>query len=596
MKFRALASLALSLLSGPVAAFDPGRASNYASPDLYRPNVDSIIVRGKNSSGEISGMSLAAPSAYGASMLLSDLFKRSQSIRDIAGVDCTGVADSSYPLSVAVLALKGTGTRIDVDGGCKVKLAGAAQVWLSGVTIEGPGSRDTSPAGAYGQQGGTFLLTDKAKSPFVVSEAWGLNGLKFYWPNQTEAAAVANGGNPIAYPALIAPHGVDQVNSFFFERNQVVNAYDIFDLTVAGGGTNANGGGGSGRIGNNQMFALRYYFRLRRLGGETFIYNNQFSFVAGLYQIAVATNLRNYATANAEVFRVEGDGSSTTQSTVSVDGIQVHNNLVFGDAARFIHVKGGRIDISTFSNNSLDAAGEFLNVELGGAVTATSFTGGYAICKNLHNATAIKNCVSFENGAAPGNTPYFNGFKIVEAAGHGYVFSAIGGSLSVVGGSILNIGNATGLTTPRNGITFNAPSGILTVVGTPISTSPTNRALGPAGIEVDNAASSAITGVSLTNFLNPFYYGVTTGSHRLVGSATFGSIGGAAVNGPGAAIVRRAANVWDVGPVDPLITVLSAPASSTAPCQPGQIMADLTYIYTCVAANSWRRAPVGSTW
>lgn len=38
------------------------------------------------------------------------------------------------------------------------------------------------------------------------------------------------------------------------------------------------------------------------------------------------------------------------------------------------------------------------------------------------------------------------------------------------------------------------------------------------------------------------------------------------------------------------------PASSKAPCSPGQISVDATYIYTCVAANSWHRTSNGGSW
>ena len=43
------------------------------------------------------------------------------------------------------------------------------------------------------------------------------------------------------------------------------------------------------------------------------------------------------------------------------------------------------------------------------------------------------------------------------------------------------------------------------------------------------------------------------------------------------------------------IVAVSAPTSSTSPGTPGQIAYDSTYIYVCVANNTWKRASI-STW
>jgi hypothetical protein len=41
-------------------------------------------------------------------------------------------------------------------------------------------------------------------------------------------------------------------------------------------------------------------------------------------------------------------------------------------------------------------------------------------------------------------------------------------------------------------------------------------------------------------------------------------------------------------------TLFATPASSSATCTQGQIEFDAAYIYTCVAANTWRRAATTS--
>ena len=43
-----------------------------------------------------------------------------------------------------------------------------------------------------------------------------------------------------------------------------------------------------------------------------------------------------------------------------------------------------------------------------------------------------------------------------------------------------------------------------------------------------------------------------------------------------------------------LFVNLAKPASSSAPCTAGQLMADQSFIYVCVAENTWRRSPLGA--
>ncbi|MGU3417785.1 hypothetical protein [Methylobacterium sp. D54C] len=56
----AVAALA-ALLSGHALAFDADQARRYPSPDLYRPNVDSLILRGTGSQGPADGFSVTLP-------------------------------------------------------------------------------------------------------------------------------------------------------------------------------------------------------------------------------------------------------------------------------------------------------------------------------------------------------------------------------------------------------------------------------------------------------------------------------------------------------------------------------------------------------
>jgi len=58
MRFRLIIAAILSLLPSLAGAYDPARAPGYGSPDMYRPNMDSVILRGNNSRGQAGGLSV----------------------------------------------------------------------------------------------------------------------------------------------------------------------------------------------------------------------------------------------------------------------------------------------------------------------------------------------------------------------------------------------------------------------------------------------------------------------------------------------------------------------------------------------------------
>ncbi|MGU3467607.1 hypothetical protein ACLBXO_22425 [Methylobacterium sp. C33D] len=52
---RILTAFAALLIAAPAVAYDASKAPRYASPDMYRPNVDTVIVQGGASTGGVSG-------------------------------------------------------------------------------------------------------------------------------------------------------------------------------------------------------------------------------------------------------------------------------------------------------------------------------------------------------------------------------------------------------------------------------------------------------------------------------------------------------------------------------------------------------------
>lgn len=472
-------------------------------------------------------------------------------VRDF-GASCNGVTDDSAALARAADALANSGSTLDVLGDCRLRLAGAAQVWLRGVDLRGPGVRELGAQGhVYGMQGGSILLADRTKAPFLVSSGWSIEGLNFVWPEQTEYDIAKNRSQPIAYPALIVPHetgGVgDLVYSWRFSNNQVENAYDIADLRAA---TDV----GHWHWDDNQEFALRYHIRLQRSGGESWITNNQFSLIAQFYGIA-GTNkagpggkqtllMEHFAATHAEVLHIDGAGTASVVERRSVDGMSMKGNYAL--AMRFaVHVVGGTLNIGSMIGDSFDQVQTVLQADHGGAFDAVHVVGGEWLCQAFGGG-AVAPCVSVDG--APGSTLSMEGVQVPVTLGPAIVFKdrGVGASLSIVGGSLLNVGNIDS-GNPYSAITFDAPNGMLVVSSLPITT--TAKGQRDAGaIVIKSAKAAVLTGIVFGGWKGLLAVDTKAGAFSLTGSTSFGSLAGAgplAVSGTGADLVAQSGNRWD---------------------------------------------------
>jgi hypothetical protein len=89
-----------------------------------------------------------------------------------------------------------------------------------------------------------------------------------------------------------------------------------------------------------------------------------------------------------------------------------------------------------------------------------------------------------------------------------------------------------------------------------------------------------------------------SGSLQLINSNTLQLPGGQNITtraGDIALVVSKGAGVFGVVLVENPVE-FGTPASSSAACTQGQMEFDATYIYTCVATNTWHRASNGATW
>lgn len=513
---------------------------------------------------------LVTPMDAATSRKSLSMFAERRSVRDY-GAACDGTTDDSAAVAAGAAALRGTGAALYVPSNCRIRMGGASQVWLKGVSLVSDANKEdggvfgTIPL-PIGLQGGTIIIDTTVASPFVVSNSWGLHGLIFYWPQQTEALAVARGSAPLVYPPLVSSHGTDPCQDGHFTRNQVENAYDIMDLT----GCSTLGGAGHMQISNNQMFALRYYTRWRLMAGETFITDNQFSPAAWVSGIMGTTTgvLRSFAAQNAEAIRVEGDGNTSQASTVSVDGMRLTGNYAF--LMHYgLHVVGGQYNIATWLGNSFDEVTTPVAVDSGGLILATTISGGTWVCQNYVIPT-VAPCLTV-SGGAPGTTLALSNVDIPQGLGTVVNFNDTGGAnLSITGGRIANVGNHT-LAGLFAGVQFNAPNGQLTIVGTLISAAPAAWA-NAQGVVVTAAKTSVMTGLTLGQWTVPMVNNTTVGAHVVTGSVSYGSLANAsnlAIQGAGSVI--QIGNKFDIGKA---IASIYAPSGQTGLIQCGGVDAN----------------------
>lgn len=149
---------ALALLSTHALAFDPPVANRYPSPDLYRPNVDSLIIRGDGTTGNLSGASVQ-PEGSPLKVRLDRLLGRRKNVADFPGWDPTGATDSTSAIQAAINALPASGGVVEVPCGSTPKITSTLNI-------------HNGSASAYTTRNGTqFEATCAAPSSWSFSGA-----------------------------------------------------------------------------------------------------------------------------------------------------------------------------------------------------------------------------------------------------------------------------------------------------------------------------------------------------------------------------------------------------------------------------------------
>lgn len=215
MRFRLIAAALLALLSANAFAYDASRAPRYASPDMYRPNVDGLTINGSGltcapgAACDVGSLKVALPSL--ATRTLLDRLLERPSVVDY-GVDITGVNDST----VAFAAALNSGKRVSAPCGT-IRLVSTVSVTMQAL-FDGPGNclklKYDAPAGSA-----TAPLMD------IKPSAAGSRFDGFSFDHQANTKGFTDpavyGGNLIAGSAILV-----QADNTTLTRVTGANAYD----------------------------------------------------------------------------------------------------------------------------------------------------------------------------------------------------------------------------------------------------------------------------------------------------------------------------------------------------------------------------------
>lgn len=297
-----------------------------------------------------------------------------------AGADPTGVTDCTSILIAAIAQAKVNGSFAVVIPRGKF-LVNTGAIDLANVAIIGNGVQESSTP--YSDAGSVFLLTSTTTSPFTLGRGVTIQGMSFFYPNQTDAVTP-----PTVYPPLFTGTYVTQ---FKFLDNTVVNAYQFLKITTGSVGV------GDCVISRNRIYAIDRTFWLLNGAPEVLtVTENLFSW--GVYEDVVNAGpnyyLRNYTAGSGEFFRIDVSGGSYT----SVDGLDFASNLVFG--YRYgVRVVSGTLNVSTIGGNKFDAVSTVLSVEGSAALVNSLFEGNLIYSYKTGDSTTEFNSIVFSSSA-----------------------------------------------------------------------------------------------------------------------------------------------------------------------------------------------------
>ena len=235
---------------------------------------------------------------------------------------------------------------------------------------------------------------------------------------------------------------------------------------------------------------------------------------------STAFYLRDYVVTNGVGLHVNGDGSPTSRSTYSVDGV-FHEGLWFG-FAKALEVEGGTLT-NSYINANFDACQQILHVHDDGAIAATAIMPAAAtyLYKLNYTETATPPGIQIENPApGPGLSP-INSIDIGGAIDFstGSLVSATGDYIDNINVSLQSYAFAAFITTAGtyHAVSIDAPAAFVSVSGRYRAYQASAGGVNRTGVIVADSALTNINGAQFQYCDRPIDITDTAGSYIISG-------------------------------------------------------------------------------
>lgn len=272
---------------------------------------------------------------------------------DQYGVVANGVTSNDAAMKAVGLVCSAVGGKVLLPyGDILMSGAGANTTTIENCKWEGSGI----PGGYVNSRpsnGTRVLLTSTTIKPFILKSSWSLEGINFFYPNQT------TGTTP--YPPLFSDDGGTNVSFGYIHNIIVANAYDAFAATVNVDWSNIDGS-------DSSIYAVNDGFRLNSTGDSWRLTNIHFTHgpwasMAGYPGVASALNAANH---NNSILHVTAGSGSVTWA--------------LSNSSSFSWRYGVRVDSGAyFVNSNIDVVWDGVLTQIdtsaGGCMNNTVFSG-----------------------------------------------------------------------------------------------------------------------------------------------------------------------------------------------------------------------------
>lgn len=453
------------------------------------------------------------------------------------GLDTTGATSSDVALAAALATCSASGAHLYLPPG-QIKITGVAgTIPWSNCLVEGAGVI----SGAYGSTpslGTTILLTNTAITPFTVGSNWGVRGINFYWPNQTNGTTV--------YPALFTQGASTASAHWFADHINIVNAYDGFNMAVGAPGS------GAWQISHSWIYAVHDAFQMNYIGDS--VHFDDVQFTPGTW-LAIC----NFSTA-CEAAIDAGSNYNTIFHLKS----GAATNMVVSNAAVFDWRYGFKLDSGAVIGLSditmtWDGVQTILDTTSGGSWSIQIPFRGQGDCGAPSYVTGLNkvgaNAPCFNLGGNGGL--YLDNF--LSTGTQGSMVATAGANVTVVGGALGPVGlikdggDYYGVLVTGNpgGTTVNVQSTVITG----------NQTAHEHGIVTTTAASRAIIQNNEFAYLNDDVTIQSAPTTTITGNWAISTLGSSSLTITGSNGVAYNGNTWDKPPIASLSSCGTGPVS-----------------------------------